>query len=159
MRTSSVALRPAGEEDRAFLRSVYRSTREDELALTGWDDAQKDAFVAMQFEAQHRYYAEQYAGASFDVVMVDGEPAGRLYVARGPKEIRIVDIALLPQYRNQGIGIGLLRDILAEGAARRHPVTIHVERFNPALRLYDRLGFAPMADRGVYLLLEWRTPR
>ncbi len=145
-----------GEADTAFLRAVYRSTREDELALTGWDDAQKDAFVAMQFEAQRRYYAEQYDGASFDVVLVDGEAAGRLYVARRPEEIRIVDIALLAEYRNRGIGSALLRRILAEGAQTARPVTIHVERFNPALRLYERLGFSAVADRGVYLLLEWQ---
>ncbi len=156
MRTASVVLRPVGEEDTAFLRDVYRSTREDELALTGWDEAEKDAFAGMQFEAQRRYYSEQYAGASFDVVMVDGQPAGRLYVARWPEEIGIVDIALLPTYRNRGIGGTLRREILAEGAERALPVTIHVERFSPALRLYDRLGFVPVADRGVYLLLEWR---
>ncbi|HEX2046718.1 MAG TPA: GNAT family N-acetyltransferase [Acidimicrobiales bacterium] len=155
MKTGSVVLRPAGEGDEAILRRVYRSTREDELALTGWDEAQKEAFVSMQFEAQRRYYVEQYAGASFDVVVVDGEPAGRLYVARWPDEIRIVDIALLPAYRNRGVGGLLLRQVLAEGSERGHPVTIHVERFNPALRLYDRLGFVPAADRGVYLLLRW----
>ncbi len=159
MRTGSVVLRPAGEADTTFLRGVYRSTREDELAPTGWDEAQKDAFVEMQFDAQHRYYAEHYPDASFDVVLVDGEPAGRLYVARGPEEIRIVDIALLPEYRNRGIGSALIQDIVAEGALRGRPVTIHVERFNPALGLYERLGFSAVADRGVYLLLEWRPPR
>ncbi len=158
MRTGSLAvgLRPAGEGDTAFLRGVYRSTREDELALTGWDEGQKDAFVEMQFDAQHRYYAEHYADASFDVVLVDGEAVGRLYVARWPQEIRIVDIALLPEYRNRGVGSCLLQDILAEGAQRATRVTIHVERFSRALRLYERLGFSPVADRGVYLLLEWR---
>lgn len=155
MRTGWVALRPVGEDDEAFLRRVYRSTREDELALTGWDEAQKDAFVSMQFEAQQRYYAEQYAGASFDVIVVDGEPAGRLYLARWADEIRIVDIALLPDFRGGGIGTEVLRRVLAEGAERGQPVTIHVERFNPALSLYDRLGFVPAADRGVYLLLRW----
>ncbi|MDQ4068754.1 MAG: GNAT family N-acetyltransferase [Actinomycetota bacterium] len=159
MTTRSVVLRPVSPGDDAFLRRVYRSTREDELALTGWDEGQKDAFVSMQFNAQHRYYAQQYADASFDVILFDGEPAGRLYVARWPEEIRIVDIALLPEYRHRGIGSALLQAILAEGTQGGDRVTIHVERFNPALRLYDRLGFVPVAERGVYLLLEWRPPR
>jgi ribosomal protein S18 acetylase RimI-like enzyme len=88
------------------------------------------------------------------VVLVDGEPAGRLYVRRGDREIRIVDIALLPERRGNGIGTSLLRDLLAEADATGKSVTIHVERFNPALRLYERLGFAVAEDKGVYLFLE-----
>lgn len=156
MQPVRVTLRPVAPGDEAFLRRVYGSTRAEELALTDWDDARKEAFVAMQFAAQGRYYAEHYAGANFQVILADGEPAGRLYVARLPDTLRIVDIALLPEHRNRGIGTALLRDLLATGARDGLPVSIHVERFNPALRLYHRLGFRAVADRGVYLLLEWR---
>jgi ribosomal protein S18 acetylase RimI-like enzyme len=119
-----------------------------------WDDAQKDAFLRQQFEAQDAWWRENYAQASFDVVVVDGEPAGRLYVHRGESEIRIVDIALLPEYRGREIGTGLLGDLLAEADAAGKSVTIHVERLNPALVLYERLGFALAEDKGVYLFLE-----
>ena len=149
-----ITLRPIAAEDDAFLCRVYGSTREAELAQVDWDDGQKDAFVRMQFDAQRRYYEENYAGASFDVVLVDGEAAGRLYVARWPDEIRIVDIALLPEFRNRGIGSSLLGDLLSEAAAAAKPVSIHVEKFNPALRLYARLGFSVAEDRGVYVLLR-----
>jgi GNAT superfamily N-acetyltransferase len=128
---------------------VYASTRGDELANVPWDDEAKEAFLRAQFDAQDRWWREHYVGASFDVVLVDGEPAGRLYVYETADEIRIVDIALLPGHRSRGIGSALLRGILARG--RR--VTIHVERMNPALRLYERLGFALAEDRGVYLFL------
>jgi ribosomal protein S18 acetylase RimI-like enzyme len=121
-----------------------------------WDDAQKGSFLRMQFEAQDRWYREQMPDASFDVVLVQGERAGRLYVDRREDEIRIVDIALLPEHRGHGIGTRLLRQLLAEADASAMRVTIHVERFNPALRLYERLGFVQAADRGVYLLLERR---
>jgi GNAT superfamily N-acetyltransferase len=150
-----VALRAATPEDEPFLHSVYASTRADELALVEWDDAQKTAFVEMQFTAQHRYYHDHYPDATFDVVLCDGEPAGRLYVARWPAEFRIIDIALLPVYRDRGIGAQLLEQIMAEAARTGKRVSIHVERFNPALRLYTRLGFQPSADHGVYLLMEW----
>jgi GNAT superfamily N-acetyltransferase len=150
-----IELRPSTPEDEPFLCAVYGSTRADELALVDWDEGQEVAFVQMQFAAQHRYYQEHYADAAFDVILCDGVPAGRLYVARWPAEIRIVDIALLPEYRNAGIGTTLLRDLLAEGAATGKRVSIHVERFNPALRLYARLGFRLAEDEGVYLLLEW----
>jgi ribosomal protein S18 acetylase RimI-like enzyme len=129
---------------------VYASTRADELAAVPWDDEAKEAFLRAQFGAQDRWWREHYADASFDVVLVDGRPAGRLYVHRGAEEIRIVDVALLPAYRGRGIGSALLREVLADG--RR--VTIHVERMNPALRLYERLGFTLAEDKGVYLFLE-----
>jgi ribosomal protein S18 acetylase RimI-like enzyme len=119
-----------------------------------WDDAQKDTFLRMQFDAQDVWYRENYLGATFDVVEVDGEPAGRLYVHRGENEIRIVDIALLPEYRESGTGTSLLGDLLAEADAAGKSVTIHVERLNPALRLYERLGFELAEDKGVYLFLE-----
>jgi len=122
-----------------------------------WDDAQKDAFLRSQFDAQDAWWRENYAEASFDVVVVDGAPAGRLYVHRGPSEIRIVDIALLPEHRGDGIGTELLEGLIAEADAIGKSVTIHVERMNPALRLYERLGFQLAEDKGVYLFLE-RAP-
>ena len=122
-----------------------------------WDDSQKAAFLRMQFDAQDAWWHENYAGASFDVILVDGESAGRLYVHRGPSEIRIVDIALLPEHRGSGVGTRLLEELLAEGDAGAKSVTIHVERMNPALRLYERLGFSVAEDKGVYLFLS-RAP-
>ena len=151
----AITLRPIEPDDEEFLYRVYAGTREVELAQVDWDAGQKEAFLRMQFTAQHQYYQEHYAGAAFQVILADGRPAGRLYVARWPDEIRIVDIALLPEHRNAGIGTALLKDLLAEGARAGKPVSIHAERFNPALRLYERLGFTSIVDKGVYLLLEW----
>ena len=153
---ATIALRPIRPEDQPFLLAVYASSREPELAVVEWDAEQKAAFVRMQFDAQHAYYQEHYAGAAFDVILVDGQPAGRLYVARENDEIRIVDIALLPNFCNRGIGTSLLRGLQSEAAAAGKSLRIHVERFNPALRLYERLGFTSIADRGVYLFMEWR---
>jgi ribosomal protein S18 acetylase RimI-like enzyme len=154
---TAITLRPITPDDEEFLCQVYASTREEELALTDWDPAQKAAFVQMQFAAQHRYYQENYRQTTFDVILVDGQPAGRLYVARWAKQIRIVDIALLPEYRNAKIGSTLLHELMTEAAAAGKPVSIHVERYNPALRLYTRLGFVPIGEHGVYFLMEW-TP-
>lgn len=152
-----VALRPIEPADEEFLCRVYASTRTGELAPLAWTEEQKAAFVRMQFAAQHRYYQESYTSSQFDVVLVDGRPAGRLYVARWPEELRVIDIALLPEFRRRGVGTGLLRGLLEEGRTRGVPVRIHVERQNPALALYERLGFRLLEDRGVYLFLEWRA--
>jgi ribosomal protein S18 acetylase RimI-like enzyme len=151
---SAIELRLAGPQDAELLFRVYAGTRAEELAVVPWDEAQKEAFVRAQFEAQDRWYREHYDQTSFYVVLVRGEPAGRLYVHRGESEIRIVDIALLPEHRGGGVGTALVRDLLDEADAAGKRVTIHVERFNPALRLYERLGFTVAEDKGVYLLLE-----
>jgi ribosomal protein S18 acetylase RimI-like enzyme len=153
----NVTLRPIEPGDAAFLYRVYASTREKELALVEWDAAQKEAFLRMQFTAQHRHYQEHYQDAAFQVILEGGRPVGRLYVDRWPDEIRIVDIALLPERRNIGIGTRLLQALQAEAAEAAKRVSIHVEQFNPALRLYARLGFSRIAERGVYYLMEW-TP-
>jgi ribosomal protein S18 acetylase RimI-like enzyme len=151
---ASVELRPVEPGDDEFLYRVYATTRAEELAVVPWDDAGKEAFLRMQFTAQDGYYHEQMPDASYQVVLVDGLAAGRLYVDRRADEIHVIDIALLPEHRGQGLGTALLRELLDEADAAGKPVSIHVERFNPALRLYERLGFAPVEDQGVYLLLE-----
>lgn len=155
---SAVTLRAIQEEDLEFLLRLYASTRAEEMAIvTDWTDEQKDQFVRMQFQAQHAWYQEHYGGAQLDLILAEGIPAGRFYVHRRETEIRLMDISILPEYRNRGIGTALLRELFAESAATGKPVTIHVERYNPAMRLYERLGFVPIADRGVYLLLQ-RAP-
>jgi ribosomal protein S18 acetylase RimI-like enzyme len=156
---TTISLRPIAAEDMDFLLRVYGSTRAEELQLVpDWSDEQKDAFVRMQFQAQHAWYQEHYGDAQFDVVLVDGVPAGRLYVHRRGSEIRLVDITLLPEFRGRGIGGRLLDTLMAEAAAAGKPLTIHVEKHNPAMRLYRRLGFSAVADRGPYDLMEWKPP-
>lgn len=155
-----VTLRPIREEDMEFLLRLYATTRAEEMAMVSdWTDEQKEQFVRMQFQAQHAWYQEHYGDAQFDLVLADGIPVGRLYVHRRAKEIRLVDIALLPECRNRGIGTALLSELFTESAAAGKPVTIHVEKYNPAMRLYERLGFIPIADRGVYLLLQREPSR
>jgi GNAT superfamily N-acetyltransferase len=149
-----VTLRPAGEDDRPFMLRLYASVREPELEASGLPREQWGPFVEHQFEAQSQAY-EGYENTSFEVVLVEGEPAGRLIVARWPEELRVVDVALLPEYRGRGVGGTLMQRLVDEAEERGVKTSIHVERFNPAQRLYARLGFRPVAETGdVYLLLE-----
>lgn len=153
-----IHLRPATDQDMEFLYAVYASSRAAEMALVPWDEAQKVAFLTMQFRLQHQYYHQQFGEARFDVIELSGKPVGRLYVDERPDEIRIIDIALLEQYRGQGVGTQLLQYILARGQDLQRPVRIHVEKNNPALHLYDRLQFHVIEDQGVYYLMEWVPP-
>ncbi len=134
------------------------STRLEELASLPWDEAQRQAFLTMQFAAQRHHYHTQYNDASFEVILCDGEPSGRLYVARWPEEIRIIDIALAPAYRGRGVGTALITSLLGEATRARKRVRLHVEPTNRALRLYQRLGFGVVAEHGLYLFMEWAPP-
>lgn len=153
-RAAAVGLRAVDRAaDAEFLLSVYAGTRAEELAVVPWADGELAAFLRMQFDAQDRAYREQRPAAAFDVILVDGRPAGRLYVDRCADEIRIVDIALLAQHRGRGVGTLLIRRVLDEGSETGRPVTIHVERGNRARALYERLGFRQISTTGVYDLL------
>lgn len=151
----SLSFRPIVPTDLDFLNTVYASTRTEELAMVDWDNRQKAEFLAMQFSAQHQYYQDHYTQTDFLVILMDNEPIGRLYIARWPEEFRIVDLAILPAYRNGGIGTRILRDAMAEASVLGKPVRIHVERFNPAQKLYRRLGFTKIGEHGYYDLMEW----
>ena len=152
--TAPIELRPVTSDDRELLYLIYAGTRQEELEPLDWSPEEKERFLRFQFTAQHQHYQEHFADASFDIILSDGEPVGRLYLDRRSDELRIVDIALLPGHRRKGIGGSLLRDILVEARDRELPVRIHVERNNPALSLYESLGFVKIDDTGVYFLME-----
>lgn len=145
-----IELRPATADDRPFLLAVYASTRTEELAAVPWTDDQRNAFLAMQFEAQDRWYRQFYPAGSFLVIVRGETPIGRMCVVRLATEIRLVDIALLPEHRGQGVGSSLLADLVAEADRDRLPVTLQVEPGNPARRLYLRSGFEPGEVSGFH---------
>jgi ribosomal protein S18 acetylase RimI-like enzyme len=151
-----VSFRPELPEDEAFLAKLYATTRDIEMALTGWDAAQQEAFLRSQFQFQTTHYRQHYGDASFQIILRDNAPIGRIYVHHGAREIRLMDIALLPEFRRSGIGGAILENLLGEAARQEKTVTLHVERFNPALRLYQRLGFRVIEDLGINLFMEWR---
>ena len=151
----SIALRPAQDNDLAFLYRVYASTRQEELALVDWDEAQKEWFLRMQFDLQTRSYAQAFPKADCQVILRDGQPIGRLMLSRAPDQILLVDIALLPEHRNVGIGTVLVKAVLDEAASVGKPVILHVEKLNRARFLYERLGFLIAESNDVYLEMRW----
>jgi len=150
-----LALRAMTETDLPFLERVYASTRTVELAQTDWSEAQKADFLAFQFHAQHQHYQTHYHDAQFYVVEREAIPIGRLYLHWRKDELRIVDIALLPESRGHGLGTAMLRTLMTRAASLGKSVSIHVEQMNPAMRLYLRLGFRRIGEHGIYHLMAW----
>ncbi|MEW4425931.1 GNAT family N-acetyltransferase [Paenibacillus pabuli] len=140
-----------------FLFELYVSTRKSELETWGWDELMQKQFLQMQWTAQQRSYALQYPKAEHSLIVFQNLQAGRIIVNRSVEEIVLIDISLLADYHNKGIGTALLRDLQAEAADARLPLRLSVLSTNPARRLYERLGFVTTADNGLYNSLEWRA--
>lgn len=152
-----VFFRQVTPEDDAFLIAVYGSTRAEELALTNWDDSQRETFLRMQFGAQAAHYLEHYPGGEHFIIFADGEAVGRVYVANIEKEIRILDITLFPRNRGTGIGAPIIKELMAEAAGFGKPLTIYIESYNRSMGLFERLGFAKVGEHGYSHLMEWRS--
>ena len=151
----TITLRDEAAADEAFLLEVYASTRAQELALVPWNDEQREGFIRLQFNAQRDYYRDRFPEASYQVILIDGVAAGRLYVLREEEAIRILDITLLPRNRNAGTGTSLIREVMAEAARSRKSLSIWVEHFNPSLRLFEHLGFSKIQEDGFNYLMEY----
>lgn len=146
------------DSDLPFLKEVYKSTREEEMQLVDWPEIQKEAFIDQQFESQHTYYQQVYHDATFEIIYLDQKPAGRLYLWESEQQIRIVDISLLPGFRNHGIGSSVLEMLIEKSERCSKVLSIHVEYYNKALLLYQRLGFEQKDQTGVYYFME-RKPQ
>ncbi|HEY6141212.1 MAG TPA: GNAT family N-acetyltransferase [Thermoanaerobaculia bacterium] len=155
----AVTLRPATDADYDFMRRLYHSTRAEEMQHFPFSDEQKAFFLDQQFAAQYEHYGIHYPTCERNVVESGGVPIGRLWLDEWRDQIRLVDIALMPEWRGSGVGSLLLHGVLGRGRKAGKPVTIHVEAYNPALRLYQRLGFVQVDTNGVYLLMRWTPPQ
>lgn len=150
-----ITLRAVSEADHDLVLSAYSSTRAAEMAMVPWSAEQKEVFVKAQFAAQTQHYAAEYPGATHEIICRDGVATGRLYLDRRATEIHILDVTILPQFRNAGIGFFVLRKILDEASKTGLPVTIYVESFKPSLDLFRKLGFQLSSQDGFQCLLRW----
>ncbi len=149
-----ISLRPADARDEGFLMDLFASTREAELVVL--DARQREDFLRTQFRIRVQQYRAGYPAATDQLILLEGEPIGRMLVGRSAHAITLVDIALLPQFRGHGIGTQLLLELMSDAAARGLPLQLHVYKLSPAVRLYDRLGFSLAGDDGMYLNMCYR---
>lgn len=154
----TIECRPVAEDDGEFLLRLYASTREEEMEFVDWSDDRKRAFLQNQLAAQKAEYGRRWPEADHEIVLADGTPAGMIWVGRTEDEIRLLDIALLPEFRRRGIGTALLKPLQEEaerdGKPMRHCVYI---TNTPAFAFYHRLGFKRVKEMGMYCLMEWNS--
>lgn len=149
--------RPIADADEPFLFALYASTRATEMALVDWGDAQKEQFLRQQFQAQQIHYQSYFPDGEHQIILRDGAAIGRIYLEQSPEKIHLLDIALLPEHRGQGLGDAMMRDLLEKAGAAGLPITLHVYRFDEqVLAWYQRLGFNTIGGSGLYYLMEWR---
>lgn len=154
-----VGLRPVTVEDAAFLFELYASTRQEELCATGWDTAQRHAFLQMQFKARAASYRGMFPEAQFEIIFRRRDRIGAWGIHRTGTEIRLIDIALLPAHCGSGVGTALVTELLAEAARNARPVRLHVLQHSRAIRFYERLGFRLCGESGCYHQMVWGEPR
>jgi ribosomal protein S18 acetylase RimI-like enzyme len=158
-----ICCRPITQEDEAFLSHLYCTTRSD-LACLGLEDARFASLMALQFQAQHQQYLgrlehTELEHTKLNLVLLDDQPIGQLYLNLSNREIRILELAILPAYQNQGIGTVLLQELMAWAHQMGQAVTLNVLRSNDAaFRLYHRLGFKVLWEDEVSLLMAWVSP-
>jgi GNAT superfamily N-acetyltransferase len=150
-----IAFRVIHDADTAFLRRVYASTRDWEFRLTTWTEAEKEEFLARQFDLQDLHFQRAFPGAVRRIVTLEGMDVGRLYLERQDACLRVIEFALLPHVRGRGIGTDILRSLMNEAHGGKVPMRLNVERTNPAQRLYLRNGFKVTGQAGHHLALEW----
>ena len=149
-----ITFKPRENSDEEFLLSLYSSTREEELQFVQWIPEQKNNFLSMQFRAQSEHYRNAYPDMHYSIIFIDGERAGRIITAQLHDEIRLIDVALLSSFRGIGIGTRLMNRVLELAGTLHLPVRLHVEAFNPARHLYERLGFREIWTDNVYIRME-----
>ena len=151
-----IIFRHIEDNDSPFIEKVYRSTRENELLFTNWTEEQKKTFVLMQLNAQLADYKRNYKGATYELVFFNKQPVGCLYLWETNYEIRVLDISLLPEFRGNGIGSSILKEIIVSARLKNKFISLHVEHNNPAKKLYERLGFKGKSSSDTHEYMEYK---
>ena len=143
--------------DDAFILELYVSVRADEVAGFGWPREETERFLRMQCQLQLQAYRMQFPGARHQLVLYRNARAGRMITTRGEGAWSLIDLSLLPEYRNLGWGGRLIRELQVEAAAAGCGIRLHVLEGNRARNLYERLGFRFAGGAYPYSAMEW-TP-
>lgn len=154
-----LTLRPETEDDLPFRFQLFIRSRPPEWDQVYLPVEQLTEVMNHQFWAQTQTYLSRFPEARFDIIELDGQPIGRIVVNRPGDRIHLVDQAILPQMRNQGLGTAVMHSLMGEAAAGDLFMTLKVSNANdPSMRLYSRLGFEVVGDELEYIEMTWRQP-
>ena len=121
----------------------------------GFDEAAREVLLDLQFRAQRQAWEAKFLGAEHELILVEGRPVGRIWLAWSPEDCRVVDVALLPEYRRRGVGTQVYSEILAEADRRGIPVRTTVDPANgPSMAFHLRCGFEVVAEDDAWLAIE-----
>lgn len=151
----SITTRSVIPEDQSFLIELYKSSRGDDLRGLGWDEQRISEFLDMQYEAQQNFYATDYEHPRDELILLENKPIGRLMIEPRPHEIRCIDFALLPEYRERGLGTGIIQKLQEIAKSEKKPLRLQVIRFSRAVNLFERLGFVRTSETGTHFQMEW----
>jgi N-acetylglutamate synthase-like GNAT family acetyltransferase len=155
---STLAVRPALPQDEIFLYELYRAIRGPQFDMTPLNAQQKEHMLRFQFQAQISSYTQQYPNSCYHIVLVDGKPCGRLWVAPATRALHLVDIAIHPNLQKKGVGTVLVQRLQQEAQNLKVPITSMVDRCNPgSLRFHQRLGFTIVREDVLNYFLEWNA--
>lgn len=148
-------LRPERADDAEFLFVLFCSAREAEFALL--PQAQRESLLRLQHKAQCCDYAQRFPRAEHFIIESEGQSAGRLLLNREAYELRVIDIAVVPELRGRGVASAVLKSLIAEAEGAGAVLRLSVWHDNPAVALYRRLGFCVRGESATHLELEWRS--
>ena len=135
---------------------LYSAIRAPEFELAPIPADQKEYLLRMQFRGQMSAYAQMYPNSCYHIVLLDGKPVGRLWVAQTEREFHLVDIAIHPSLQKNGIGTALVQRLQREAVVARLSISSCVNRFNPgSLRFHQRLGFAIVRTDEMNYFMQW----
>jgi ribosomal protein S18 acetylase RimI-like enzyme len=142
--------------DQAEWFELFKRVRVDELGMHTWDAQLRDQILRLQAEAQRRGYLAQFPASDRRLILREGEPIGWLIVDRSGSSLHCVDIAVVPEARNQGVATWVWRGLQEEAAATARPLVLTVQRTNErALAHYVRLGFRVVGETDAHVQMEW----
>lgn len=154
-RENIVSLCPVEPSHTDFLLKLFNECRPDLELIGGINEKQKEDIIFQQFTLEQEQLIKMYPDVEFNVVMLNEKPVGRIYIHHGETADRILEIGLLAEYRNLGIGRKLITTAIENAIKKNKSVRLQVAWFNQrAYKFYKEIGFRVIENQGVSFEME-----
>ena len=153
-----IQLKKKDENDSEFLFQLFEEIKIAELNIFNWPEQMRNQFISMQYNAFEKMIKNEYPKADDFIIIYNFQNAGRLQLNKDNSGLRIINISLLPDFRNLGIGSKVIKDLLSEADSKKRPVYLEVDKVNPAFNLYSRLGFEIYHQDEIKYSMKYSSP-